>query len=742
MTQGPASEAVVLLLNLQRKVISDLCFYFQGVGLSSVHVAAKGKSSIQVSRPGEAEKSTNSQQESNFQTENTSSGIQSKTLEKAVPISETVKASPCSEIKEKASVTNEKESGKSFQKERGKTSETLEATTSSSDNTNISVDEVEEKTMRNLAEARLALDRLKSIIKTVSRARTSASGSADAAEEKASESDSDGDGKDSARTISAQSKSSFIKSTPTAVEKESKVKKLGNPGRAGKRGESGFKTLKSGPDISARSTHDSASKVVISEETKISKQKGESTLMSKNGPGSKFDKIASKNTREISDAELVFEEPKGSRPIGPKHTPPLEGKNVPTQVKNCENLGRKKRKGEVFAMECLTQEQSSSSVPGDEVIKQSVIKTEFSEAATKERTRSADTSPLESDAEAILMKQTSADELNSVTAASKANAIDITSEAKVLEKSEMKASAVVDDAESKTSDNESINVKQNGETASKHLDSKVVEESEMKGTVEDVVKSERSDKESENVKQRGQVSSSDSENSDAKVVEKSEMQTSTVEDVVKSEISDKESDNVKQHGQAASSGRKNSDGKIDEKSETETSLNVEIDTKRNPSGENSEDFKELTQGTSTDEKNKAKIREKSEKKTSTTVDEKSKSSVKGSENLHDRKSTTSSKYSEKARKGQTETSSKTKTEQKSSKFKTLNIKEKVKETEFLHRVGAGSSVFETSFMNVHTASSAQELTDEECRHIEGVQALVIRNKQFSAWLSLDTKNIE
>lgn len=45
-------------------------------------------------------------------------------------------------------------------------------------------------------------------------------------------------------------------------------------------------------------------------------------------------------------------------------------------------------------------------------------------------------------------------------------------------------------------------------------------------------------------------------------------------------------------------------------------------------------------------------------------------------------------------------------------------------------------------MNVHTGGSVQELNDGECRHIEGIQALVIRNKQFSAWLSLDTKNIE
>ena len=77
------------------------------------------------------------------------------------------------------------------------------------------------------------------------------------------------------------------------------------------------------------------------------------------------------------------------------------------------------------------------------------------------------------------------------------------------------------------------------------------------------------------------------------------------------------------------------------------------------------------------------------------------------------------------------------------KFKpSPNIKEKVNNAEFLHSVGAGSSVFETSFMNVQTDGSLQDLSEEECRHIEGVQALIVRNKQFSAWLSLDTKNIE
>lgn len=71
-----------------------------------------------------------------------------------------------------------------------------------------------------------------------------------------------------------------------------------------------------------------------------------------------------------------------------------------------------------------------------------------------------------------------------------------------------------------------------------------------------------------------------------------------------------------------------------------------------------------------------------------------------------------------------------------------DIKEQVNSAEFLHSVGAGSSVFETSFMNVQTDGSLQDLSDEECRHIEGVRALIVRNKQFSAWLSLETKNID
>ena len=220
-------------------------------------------------RERETQKSTHSQQDSNHQTENISSGIKSKPTENAVFITEAVEANTHSEMKLKSGNKNNEEIGSSIGKEEGTTSETLEA----SDNTNISV---EERTMRNLAEARVALKRLKSIIKTVSRARSSASSTVDVSNEGGSQVDSNIDSKTSAKTIPSQSKMSSIQSTPTVDEKESKVRKVGNPGRTGRRGESGFKVLKSKED---------GGKVVITEESKISKKKGESTLMSKNGPG-------------------------------------------------------------------------------------------------------------------------------------------------------------------------------------------------------------------------------------------------------------------------------------------------------------------------------------------------------------------------------------------------------------------------------------------------------------------------
>jgi len=629
--------------------------------LASDHAEGQGMQTGH-GRERETQKSTHSQQDSNHQTENISSGIKSKPTENAVFITKAVEANTHSEMKLKSGNKNDEEIGSSIGKEEGTTSETLEA----SDNTNISV---EERTMRNLAEARVALKRLKSIIKTVSRARSSASSTVDVSNEDGSQVDSNIDSKTSAKTIPSQSKMSSIQSTPTVDEKESKVRKVGNPGRTGRRGESGFKVLKSKED---------GGKVVITEESKISKKKGESTLMSKNGPG--FDRIASKNAREISNVELPFEELKEGRPIGPKHTPPLEGKSVLAQGKNCENLGRKKRKGEAFAMECLNQEprtqgQSSITETG-EGTKQRVSTTEFSKA----KATSTATSPLLSDAEAILMKQTSPNEI-SATAPSSANASERTSEAEVGEKGERKTPAVEDVAKSRTSDKGSDSENGNGEAASEKSDSKVFE------------------------------------------------------------TSGKESENEKQHDHMASGGNKYSDPKI-EKSEVKISF-VE-DEKIKTSSEGSENFKKVSRSNTGGETSDAK--EKCETKDFTTVDMKSTSSDKESENLkqHYRAITAGEKNHEKT--------NEEKTGQKNTEFKSSkahnsdkasqSIKEKVKEAEFLHKVGTGSSVFETSFMNVQTAGPVQEPSEDECKHIEGIQALVIRNKQFSAWLSLDTKNIE
>ena len=628
------------------------------------------------------------QQDSNQQTtENISSRIQSTSQEKPVFVTQAVKITPHSKTIQKDSNSNNDERVNSNGKGGGKASETLNATSSPSENSNISV---EEQTMQNLAEARLALNRLKSVIETVTRVRDSAPSTVSVTEEKGSKSDSKFDSENRDETVSDKSKPSSIKSTPTSGERESQVKRVGNPGRMGRRGESGMKILK---------TENDAAKAVITEESNIPRRKGESTLMSKNGPGFKLDQVASKNTREISNAELLFEETKGGRPIGHKHTPPPESKRMFAQAKNCRNTGRKKSKGEAFAMECLTQDSStqSSTAESDEVVKQSVSNTEFSKGATKEQPETTDTSLVQPDAEAILMKPTSAADEISTTVATNANASDRTSEAKMVEKSEMKTS----DARDLNSERDTL--KENSKVASETFNSKVVEQGEMK---------------------------------------------TSIEDVVNDKTSDKEGDSLKQHEQMASRGGKNSDAKVNEKSgEKLSSVEDAVDSK--PSGKKSENFKDVSRSSASDgEKFLDEERGKSEMKTST-----SKSSDKESENSkqRDRTTTTDGKNPEQRSKGQKATT-KVKPEQKNTEFKSSNvfnsdkasqnIKDRVKEAEYLHRIGAGSSVFETSFMNVHTGGSLQELNDDECKHIEGIQALVIRNKQFSAWLSLDTKNIE
>ena len=692
--------------------------------LSFDHAKPKEKDAGQVSRE-EAEKSLHRQEDANHdrQTENTSSGIQGKTLEKSMIITEDVKATSYSEISgsQGSSDTNNEDSVNSIEKERGKTSETLEATNFSSDSSNISM---EEKTMQNLAEARVALKRLKSIIKTVSQARHSALNTVDAAEEKSSQSDSDIGGEDGAKT--AQSKVSSIKSTQTVVEKQSTVQKAGNPHRTGRRGESGLIMPKS---HSGR--REDKAKTVISEETKFAKQKGESVVINKNGPGLKLDKVTSKNTREISDSELLFEEPKGSHLFGPKHTPPLDNKDVLVQAKKCQNVGRKKRKGEAFTMECLTQDVGTqtqgSTSETDLLVQKFVSKTEFSKPATNSEQTGSDLSQLQSDAEKVLIKQTFAEEILTTTS-SNINASDRSSDAKVLEKSERKTSSVDDAFKSVIADEKGENAKENSETPLKgdrHSDSKAAVK-KGKASTEDVMKRKAGDKQSESEKSNGKSSI----NCD----EKSEMKTT--KDGEKIIPSDQERE-MKHDEEVAS---KNSDAKVLEKNELKISA-VEDDGKSKTNDKEVKTFKEPSLEN-----------EKSEVKIHTAGNVKSKSSDNGNENLKQHERATSGKNPETTNRGHRSTSSKPKKEQTdtdSKSRKTINsdkagqnIKEKIKEAEFLHKVGAGSNVFETSFLNVHTSGSLHELSDEECKHIEGVHALVIRNKQFSAWLSLDTKNIE
>ena len=62
--------------------------------------------------------------------------------------------------------------------------------------------------------------------------------------------------------------------------------------------------------------------------------------------------------------------------------------------------------------------------------------------------------------------------------------------------------------------------------------------------------------------------------------------------------------------------------------------------------------------------------------------------------------------------------------------------------ECVDKVGAGANVFETSFMNVNTDGSVYDLDEEKCGRVQGIEALIARNKLFSAWLSLETKDVK
>lgn len=636
--------------------------------MSTNHVEANEKHTSQV-RKKESEQSTDNQQDSIHQTsEYTSSRVQSTSQEKQI------KAKPSNpQVTQKYGDTNGEKSVKSSRVEGNNQGETLKASTSGEDNKNIST---KEKTMHNLAEARLALNHLKSVIHTVSHAHESASRTVDGTEaDKGLQSDSCTDRKnDDKLTIPDKSKPSSIQSTSTVDEKPSQVKKVRNPARMSRRGESGFKISKNDP-----LNREDTAKAVIAEEAIFSRQKGESILMSKNNLDLKLDNIASKNTREISNADLLFEEPLGSRPVGPKHTPPLESKHVLTRGKKCGNLDRKKQKGEAYAMECVTQDPNSQSITieSNEHEEQFASKTEFSKAATKGQAKTTDSTP-SSDAEVVLMKKTSADGISN-TASAKASVSDSTSEIKLVENTNKKTSGA----------------------------------DLVKNTKTSIVKEERD---------------TSFRNSDSKLVDRVERKTS-FEDVTYSKSSDEESNSVKQHEQIACRGDKNPDAKVAVKNEVET----------------------IPQFTSHGENSNLKQLGKKEEKDSTSENVKSISSDSKSDDLKQPNRAITTGGSEKTSGGQ-KSSAKIDPEQKNSKLRSKNpfngdetsqnVKEKVKEAEHLYKVGAGSCVFETSFMNVPTSGSLQELNDEECKHIEGIQALVIRNQQFSAWLSLDTKNIE
>ncbi|XP_078346607.1 tetratricopeptide repeat protein 17-like [Oculina patagonica] len=612
----------------------------QEVHLSSEHTGSAEKHESQ-SKKSKARKPTHSQQESHHITENASAGMPVKSQEKSKSVSEPIETSSVSKTKLEISETNDEENGKTILKEKSKTSETLEATNSQSDNSNVSV---EEKTMHDLEDAaRVALNRFKNVFKTVSRV-SSASQTVDIAENKGIV--NEGDKK------TALNQPSTVDSQSTVHEKKSEAKKSEfRKVNAGRRGESGIKMSR----LDAAASKEDAGRPVVVDDAKLAKQKGESISMSKNGPGSKF---PSKNTREMPTAELLFEnqQSKGSLPGGPKHTPPLKDKESLVQVRNCENRGRKKRKGEAFAVECFTEGPTSSNTEGDVAIKQSLTTTEFSKAATNEpSTTRSDFPPLDSDGEAVLMKQTSADEI-SATTSSDSTASERTSEAKVLEKSENKTAFTEDVVESKTS-------KSKGEDKASTNSNK---NSKVKAGEDVPTKSKASEREIKNGKQYDQTTS---ENSEVKILETSEKKSSTVTDDAKSKTSDREIENGKDHSEA--------------------STNVITE---NP--ENSSDGRS--------------------------------SVVKPSSNVNEELPTADYKSGKAL----------------DAKKASQNIKDQVKNAEFLHSVGAGSSVFETSFMNVHTDGSLQDLSEDECRHIEGVQALVVRNKQFSAWLSLDTKNID
>lgn len=601
-----------------------------------MHIPPETKQQPNQSKKPEAGRPTRTQQDSSDGKEIVSSDMQVKLLEKAKLPSEAIEVS---DSNMKNSGTRDEESEKSS----GKTGEKLEATNSQSDSYNVSA---EEKNMHDLEVARLALNRLKDVIKTVTQVN-SASQTVDIAEDKGKQSE------EKKQTVS--DKPSLNEGPLKAHQKKSfitnaELRKV----NAGRRGESGSKVLKRDSCVDTRNKEDTARSIIV-EDAKLAKQKGESILMSKNGPGSKF---ASKNTREIPSEELLFEheQAKANLPIGPKHTPPLKEKDSFVQVKKCENIGRKKRKGEAFNVDCVTQDVSeqveSSSKQSDEATEQSLTSGKFSEAAKEEPLATkSDIQLLDSDSEVATMKQTSSNEI-SATTSSDSTASERTSEAKVLEESQNTTNSAEDLGKSETSVKKSVD----------KLSPNNNKNSETKAAEDLSAKSKASDG-----KQNEQAATSDNENPETNVLGNGERSIAE-ENTAKSKVSDKKDDNAVDQGGAATVITETPENSSDRRGSvvsTSSKLNQELPA----------------------------------------VDYKARQAL-------------------------------------DAKIASQNINEQVKNAEFLHSVGAGSSVFETSFMNVHTDGSLQDLSDEECKHIEGVDALIVRNKQFSAWLSLDTKNIE
>lgn len=555
-----------------------------------------------------------------------------------------------------------------------------------------------------------ALNRLKNVIKTVTRV-SSTSKFVNVVEDKGVEMEGD------EKTVSNEQSS--VDSASVAHEGKSEVTKSEvRRGNAGRRGESGPKMLKSG----AAASKEDASRSLFADDAKLAKQKGESILMNKNGPSSQF---PSKNTRELPIADLLFEhqQPRGSLPTGPKHTPPLKDKESLVQVRKCENRGTKKRKGEAFTLECFTKDsskQEESATDSDPAIEQPLRTTEFSKAATNEpSTGRSDIPALDSDGETVLMKQTSTDEI-SATASSDSTASERTSEAKVLEISENKTAFAEDVVKSKTTEGEDLD--KASANSNKH--------SEVKSEEGESANRKASDGEIENGKQNDQATANSSENSEIKIPETSNKEIQNGTQLEKTTVSSGENPKTKVPVNSENKAEDVAGGKASDRKEVDISGIPE--TRSLDNSESKPASADVTKGKASDKK--------ADKGKDLTGGAPAKIITGNRENSSDRRDSIISTPSNVNKELPSADGKSRKTLD--AKKASQNIKEQVKNAEFLHSVGAGSSVFETSFMNVHTDGSLQDLSEEECRHIEGVQALVVRNKQFSAWLSLDTKNIE